>query len=142
MRQFLEMLTVNEAVCQWYECWVSLYECHGTKCWRASSGQGSTETLFKQDCQLAEHLQIYSYLYLKEAWSHLWNTVQLDTCGHHSCVLSIDFCMLFMSYSHLFLHMIKMTHQCIIIMWANLVDVSLITNVDKILKMLLDTNFA
>ena len=50
---------------------------------------------------------------------------------HHAQVLSIDFCMLFASCSHVILQAIEMTHQCTRITWANLINVCLITSIAR-----------
>ena len=62
----------------------------------------------------------------------------------HSCVpylmLSIDFHVLLMSSMHVILHVIDMTCQCMRIMWANLLNVSLAITINKSLKMFLNTH--
>ena len=55
-------------------------------------------------------------------------------------VLSIDFCVLLTSSLHVILHVIEMTHWSTSTMQTNLVNVNLITNINKSLKTLLDTN--
>ena len=65
---------------------------------------------------------------------------KLDTRVYHTYMLSIDFHVLLMSSSHVILHVIDMTCQCMRITWANLVNVSLATTISKSLKMFLNTH--
>ena len=57
--------------------------------------------------------------------------LELDTCIHHTYVFSIDSCMLFMSCLLVLLHMIKMTHQSMRILQANIINVNLDTRASR-----------
>ena len=65
---------------------------------------------------------------------------KFDTCVQHTHMLSIDFRVFLASCLHVVLHEIIITCQWTRILWLNLVNVSLITNVNKSLKTLLDTS--
>ena len=82
----------------------------------------------------------FSIVNIHEEYSCSTAQSELGTHVHHTGMLSIDCHLLFTSSSRVIVLMIEMTHKCTRIMQTNLVNVSLVTNINRSLKMLLNTN--